>query len=94
VGLDHDRSFGPKPVFHPKVWIGNNILLKFLPSIGNGFLSLLCKTRDFIAKSIGLAYREELNKQSIGTLVPCIYRITIGIIASLFLAKRKERDED
>ena len=68
-----------KLVFHPMVRTGSDILLHSLPSIGNGFLSLLCKTGDFIAKSIGLAHREELNKESIGTHVPCIYRIVIGI---------------
>ena len=52
-----------KLVFHPTVRTGN----------------LLCKTGNFIAKSIGLAHREELNKESVGTLIPCIYRIAIGI---------------
>ena len=68
-----------KPVFHPMARTGSNIVLHSLPTIGNRFLNMLCKARDFIAKSIGLTHREELNKESIGTLVPHIYRIMIGL---------------
>jgi len=69
-----------KPVFHPMVRTGSDTLLHSLPSIKIRFLTLLCKTGDFIAKSIGLAHREELNNESIGTLIPRIYRMDRWVI--------------
>jgi hypothetical protein len=68
-----------KPVFHATVQIGSDVFLHMFPSLRNRLISLLLKTRDFVAKSIGVTHQEELNRESIIIVFLAIYNMTVRV---------------
>jgi len=79
-----------KPFFHAVVWACCNVFLETFLGFLDCFVLELLKTGNPVPKGVGFAHRKVLDQKSIGTRIPSIECMLVGVEPRLCFPNQRE----